>query len=147
MLYTSYTPLRGDYAERRKKYVILFRFSLKMEYPRTYKWNIIEYPRKYDIILHLGLPQEYPDSYSPRRYTPSCLCNHAAHSASVGKRRRDGDSADILFHLGLPQEYPYSYSPRRYTPSCLCNHAADSASVGKRCHDGDSACPRHHALH
>ena len=38
-----------------------------MEYPRAYKWNIIEYPLKYDIIFHLGLPQEYAYSYSPRR--------------------------------------------------------------------------------
>jgi len=52
----SVVALRGEYAERRKKYDIIFRFSLKMEYPRAYKWNIIEYPRKYDIIFHLGLP-------------------------------------------------------------------------------------------
>ena len=38
-----------------------------MEYPRAYKWHVIEYPLKYDIILHLGLPQEYSYSYSPRR--------------------------------------------------------------------------------
>ena len=38
-----------------------------MEYPRAYKWNIIEYPLKYDIIFLLGLPQEYAYSYSPRR--------------------------------------------------------------------------------
>ena len=38
-----------------------------MEYPRAYKWNIIEYPLKYDMIFHLGLPQEYAYSYSPRR--------------------------------------------------------------------------------
>ena len=37
-----------------------------MEYPRAYKWNIIEYPLK-DIIFHLGLPQEYAYSYSPCR--------------------------------------------------------------------------------
>ena len=39
-----------------------------MEYPRAYKWNIIEYPLKYDMIFHLGLPQEYAYSYSPRRH-------------------------------------------------------------------------------
>ena len=38
-----------------------------MEYPRAYKWHIIEYPLKYDIIFDLGLPQEYAYSYSPRR--------------------------------------------------------------------------------
>ena len=38
-----------------------------MEYPRAYKWNIIEYPPKYDVLFHLGFPQEYSYSYSPRR--------------------------------------------------------------------------------
>jgi len=59
--------LRGEYAERRKKYDIIFRFSLKMEYPRAYKWNLIEYPRIFNDIPFMGLPQEYPYSYSPRR--------------------------------------------------------------------------------
>jgi len=41
--------------------------SLKMEYPRAYKWNTIEYPRIFNDIPFMGLPQEYPYSYSPRR--------------------------------------------------------------------------------
>jgi len=43
--YQRVGSLRGEYAERRTKYDIIFRFSLKMEYPRAYKWNIIEYLR------------------------------------------------------------------------------------------------------
>ena len=42
--------LRGEYAERRKTYDIIFRFCLKMEYPQAYKWNIIEYPRIFNDI-------------------------------------------------------------------------------------------------
>ena len=61
------TGLRGEYAEPRKKYDLIFRFSLKTEYPRAYKWNLIEYPRIFNEIPFMGLPQEYPYSYSPRR--------------------------------------------------------------------------------
>jgi len=35
-MYKGPPILRGEYAERTKKYDIRFRFSLKMEYPRAY---------------------------------------------------------------------------------------------------------------
>jgi len=38
-----------------------------MEYPRAYKWNIIEYPRIFNDIPFMGLPQEYPYSDFLRR--------------------------------------------------------------------------------
>jgi len=53
----------------KKKIDIIFRFSLKMEYPRAYKWDIIEDPRIFNDIPFMGLPREYPYSYSPRRST------------------------------------------------------------------------------
>jgi len=57
----------GNTRSEEKNTIIHYILRLNMEYPRAYKWNIIEYPQKYDIIFHLGLPQEYPYSYSPRR--------------------------------------------------------------------------------
>ena len=50
-----------------------------MEYPRAYKWNIIEYPLKYAIIFHLGLPQEYSYSYSPRRLSTHIPMERGPH--------------------------------------------------------------------
>jgi len=59
--------LRGEYAERRKKYDIILQIRLNMEYPRAYKWNIIEYPRIFNDIPFMCLPQEYAYQYSPCR--------------------------------------------------------------------------------
>jgi len=62
-------PTWGIRGAKKKNTILYFILRLNMEYPRAYKWNIIEYPLKYNIIFHLGLPQEYPYSYSPRRAT------------------------------------------------------------------------------
>jgi len=75
--------LRGEYAERRKKYDRIFRFSFKMEYPRAFKRNIIESPLKHDIIFHLGLPQEYAYSYFPQGLTLTLTLNRTGRSLEL----------------------------------------------------------------
>jgi len=108
----SYIFLHVEYAERRKKYGILFIFSLFREYidieyarvPVTYRVHQAEYI----IHIRVAASQEYENTYSTRRVAHRCT----SWTSPVRVKTRVWPSYVLNTYSRIPVAQPKEYEER-----------------------------------